>query len=209
MDRFRDRKVGGVMKKITSTLLVMLAMPALSGAQSASGNQGPSDISIVKVSWKVRAHRQELPDKGATSAETNSGSDQAQAVRGGDTRTRSGNLGGYGPVFKNEADSSDAVITLTNVGAKAIKRISYTFLFIDATNSRTLLSYKFKDKVAIEPGETKTFWHPVGYAPVHQFARGVVAPGFVLGGTVAPQAVDNRLQITRVEYVDGSVWKGH
>ena len=90
------------------------------------------------------------------------------------------------------------MITLTNAGAKAIKKISYTFLFTDPNNIRKVLSYKFKNNVAIEPGETKTFVHPVGYAPVYQFAP---------GGRVPPQGVATRLQITRVEYADNSVWR--
>jgi len=96
------------------------------------------------------------------------------------------------------------VITLTNAGAKAIKKISYTFLFTDPNKIRKVLSYKFKNNVAIEPGETKTFVHPVGYAPIYQ-----MVPGFTPGGTVRWQGFDYGLQITRVEYVDGSVWKSH
>ena len=191
------------MKKIRlPLLLVMLALPALCWAQSASISQGPSDITIVKIGWRVRTHRVELPaPPGANSAETNSGADPAKVPQSGNKGTMSGSLGGYGPVFKNEADGSDVVITLTNAGAKAIKRISYTFLFVDPTKNRTLLSYKFKNKVAIEPGETKTFVHPVGYAPAYQFD-----PRFAPGGALTRQAVDG-IQITRVEYVDGSVWR--
>ena len=180
-------------------ILLLIMLPALGATQSAGDYVSPPGINVVKVSWRFRVNQRQSSNANNVWSERNSGAQQPQISQSSNPRqTNSGQLSLPETVTVTETTRSEAVITLKNEGTKVVSKISYTFLFINRETGKTLLSYKFKDNVAIEPDETKTFTRQVGDKRADQFGP---------GGRLAWQRVECKLQITRVEYADDSVWR--
>jgi hypothetical protein len=83
--------------------------------------------------------------------------------------------------------------TVKNEGAKTIKAISWDYVFTDAEARKELKRYKLQSKQQILPGEMQTLIRDIGLDPKDN-ARHV---------TTGKQSVE----ITKIEYTDGSVWR--
>jgi len=79
------------------------------------------------------------------------------------------------------------------VGAKAIKAVSWDYVFTDATEQKELKRYKLQSKQQILPGETQVLTRDVGLSPQDN-TRHI---------TTGKQSVE----ITKIEYADGSIWR--
>jgi len=91
-------------------------------------------------------------------------------------------------VFKYTAKAS-----LKNTGAKSIKAVSWDYVFTDKANQKEVKRFKIQSKQQIPPGETVTLLKDIGLDPEEDTRQ--------LGQS--KQAVE----ITRIEYTDGSVWR--
>lgn len=91
-------------------------------------------------------------------------------------------------IFKYEAR-----VTLKNGGAKAIKAVSWEHVFTDAEGGKELRRYRLQSKQQVPPGEARTLSAGVGIDP-KESTRHI---------TTGKQSVE----VTRIEYADGSVWK--
>jgi hypothetical protein len=91
-------------------------------------------------------------------------------------------------VFKYTAKA-----TLKNRGAKTIKTLSWDYVFTDAKERKELRRYKLQSKQQVLPGETQTLMRDVELDPKEN-TRHI---------TTGKQSVE----ITRIEYTDGSVWR--
>jgi hypothetical protein len=91
-------------------------------------------------------------------------------------------------VFKYTAKA-----TLKNTGAKTIKTISWDYIFTDAKERKELKRYKLQSKQQLLPGETQLLTRDVELDPKDN-TRYI---------TTGKQSIE----ITRIEYTDGSVWR--
>jgi hypothetical protein len=91
-------------------------------------------------------------------------------------------------VFKYTAKA-----TLKNTGAKTIKAVSWDYIFTDAKERKELKRYKLQSKQQLLPGETQLLTRDVELDPKDN-TRYI---------TTGKQSIE----ITRIEYTDGSVWK--
>jgi hypothetical protein len=91
-------------------------------------------------------------------------------------------------VFKYTAKAA-----LKNSGAKTVKIVSWDYVFTDAKEQKELKRYKLQSKQQILPGETQLLSRDVELDSKDN-TRHI---------TTGKQSVE----ITRIEYTDGSVWK--
>jgi hypothetical protein len=83
--------------------------------------------------------------------------------------------------------------TLKNAGAKTIKIVSWDYIFTDAREKKELKRYRLQSKQQILPGEKQLLTRDVELDPKDN-TRHI---------TTGKQSVE----ITRIEYTDGSVWR--
>jgi hypothetical protein len=91
-------------------------------------------------------------------------------------------------VFKYTAKA-----TLRNAGLKTIKSLSWDYVFVDGKDQKELKRHKLQSKVQILPGETQTLAKEVGLDPKES--------------TVYINTGKQQVEIVRIEYTDGSVWR--
>ena len=91
-------------------------------------------------------------------------------------------------VFKYTAKA-----TLKNNGTKAIKSVAWDYVFTDEKERKELKRYKLQTKQQILPGETQTLSVGLGLDPKEK------TPHIKTG--------KQSVEITRIEYADGSAWK--
>ncbi|HZT60378.1 MAG TPA: hypothetical protein VFA21_17365 [Pyrinomonadaceae bacterium] len=95
---------------------------------------------------------------------------------------------GTGYVFKYTARA-----TVRNTGAKAIKSIEWDYVFTDPDGGKELRRYRLQSKQQVEPGATAALVKEVAISPdenTHHITAG-----------------RQTVEITRVEFADGSVWR--
>jgi hypothetical protein len=92
-------------------------------------------------------------------------------------------------VFKYRATAA-----VTNDGAKAVRAVEWDYVFAEPEGGRELKRYRLQSKQAIEPGATATLSKDVFIKP-EEDSRHLTAGR-------------QKVFITRVEYADGSAWKG-
>ena len=91
-------------------------------------------------------------------------------------------------VFKYTAKA-----TLKNTGTKAIKSVSWDYVFTDEKERKELKRYRFQSRQQILPGETQTVSASLGFDPKKK-TRHI---------TAGKQSVE----VTKIEYADGSAWR--
>jgi hypothetical protein len=91
-------------------------------------------------------------------------------------------------VFKYTAKA-----TLKNTGSKTIKAVSWDYVFTDTKEQKELKRYSLQSKQQILPNETQTLMRDVGLDPKENTRH--ISTG--------KQGID----ITKIEYTDGSVWR--
>jgi hypothetical protein len=83
--------------------------------------------------------------------------------------------------------------TLKNTGTKTIKTVSWDYIFTDANEQKELKRYKLQSRQQVLPGETQTLTRGVELDPKDNMRH----------ITTGKQSIE----ITRIEYTDGSVWR--
>lgn len=84
-------------------------------------------------------------------------------------------------------------LTVRNSGAKALKSIEWAHVFFDPETGKELKRYRVQAKGRVAPGETMTITKAV-----------FIKPG---ESTRHLSAGRQRVEVTRVEYDDGTVWR--
>jgi hypothetical protein len=84
-------------------------------------------------------------------------------------------------------------LTVRNSGAKALKSIEWAHVFSDPETGKELKRYRVQSKERVAPGETLTLTKAV-----------FIKPG---ESTRHLNAGRQRVEVTRVEYDDGTVWR--
>jgi hypothetical protein len=107
--------------------------------------------------------------------------------------------------WNSRPDKYIALVELRNRGSKAIKSIDLDFVFVDAVTNQEFLRYRVHSDRQIGPGQKRE---------VRQVVRDVEreADNYIParpGKEILSRATSSqvKLAVTRIEYVDGSVWQ--
>lgn len=162
--------------KAALTLVLLAALAAVCAARSFDKGETAPDVTVLSFEWKYAGY-----DRAETVKDNeNSTSDDPSTTY----KVTRGTL--Y--VFKYTARA-----TLRNTGTKAIKAVSWDYVFTDEKERKELKRYKFQSKQQILPGETQTLNVSLGLDPKDKTRH--IAAG------------KQSVEITKLEYADGSVWK--
>ena len=91
-------------------------------------------------------------------------------------------------VFKYTAKAS-----LKNMGAKSIKAVSWDYVFTDKASQKEIKRLRIQSRQQILPGETATLSKDIGIDPRED--------------TRQLSESKQSVEITRIEYADGSAWR--
>jgi hypothetical protein len=162
--------------KAALTLVLLAALAAVCAARSFDKGETAPDVTVLGFEWKYAGY-----DRAETVKDNeNSTSDDPSTTY----KVTRGTL--Y--VFKYTAKA-----TLRNTGTKAIKAVSWDYVFTDEKERKELKRYKFQSKQQILPGETQTLNVGIGLDPKDKTRH--IATG------------KQSVEITKLEYADGTVWK--
>ena len=162
--------------KAALTLFLLAALAAVCAARAFDEGKSAPDVSVLSFEWKY------------------AGYDRAETVRDNESSTTDDPSTTYKVtrgtlyVFKYTAKA-----TVKNAGAKAIKAVSWDYVFTDEKERKELKRYRLQSKQPILPGETQTLTAGVGLDPKDKTRH--IATG------------KQSVEITKLEYADGSVWK--
>ena len=162
--------------KTALTLVLLAALAAVCAARAFDRDALPPDVAVLGFEWKYAGY-----DRAETVKDNEGNASDDPSTTYKVTR-------GTLYVFKYTAKA-----TLKNNGAKAIKAVSWDYVFTDEKERRELKRYRLQSKRQILPGETQTLTVGVGLDPKDK-TRHI---------TTGKQSVE----ITKLEYADGTVWK--
>jgi hypothetical protein len=164
------------LKAALISLLLAGVMVASTAARTPDEGAAAPDVSVLSFDWKYAGYVRAETVQGN---ESKSSTDNSTAVKLSRQTVY---------VFKYTAKA-----TLKNTGARAIKNVSWEYIFTDAKEQKELKRYRFQSKQQILPGETQLLSRDVELDPKDN-TRHI---------TTGKQSVE----ITRIEYTDGSVWR--
>ena len=143
-------------------------------AQSATPQQSEADATVVSFEWKYAGYQR---------AETTKGYDSAKSKDGSYKIARATVY-----VFKYMAKA-----VLKNTGAKAIKEVSWDYVFTNPESGKEVRRFKIQSRQQISPGASETLAKDISIAP---------------GEDTRPlNTARQSVQVTRIEYADGSTWR--
>jgi hypothetical protein len=172
----RARKKEGTLKRAL-TLLLLAGLAVVSAARTLEDDSASTGVSVVSFNWKYAGYERAETVKGNESI---SNTDTSTAIKMSRKTIY---------VFKYTAKA-----TLKNNGPKAIKAISWDYVFTDAKEQKELKRYKLQSKQQILPGETQVLSRDVVLDPKDDARH--LATG------------KQSVEITKIEYTDGSAWRG-
>ena len=86
-----------------------------------------------------------------------------------------------------------AKAVLKNTGAKAIKEVSWDYVFTNPESGKEVRRFKIQSRQQISPGASETLAKDISIAP---------------GEDTRPlNTARQSVQVTRIEYADGSTWR--
>lgn len=163
--------------RATLTLGFLLAtLAAASAARPHSQDAPAQDVTVLGFEWRYAGY-----DRAETIKEN-----ESSVADGPETLLRVSRGTVY--VFKYTAKA-----TLKNTGTKAVKSVSWDYVFTDEKERKELKRYRLQSKRQILPGETHTVSAVLGLDPKEK------APHIKTG--------KQSVEITKIEYADGSEWK--
>jgi hypothetical protein len=162
--------------KAALTLVLLAALAAVCAARAFDGDASPPDVSVLSFDWKYAGYDRAETVKENESSVNDDPSTAIKVARG------------TVYVFKYTAKA-----TVKNAGTKAIKAVSWDYVFTDEKERKELKRYRLQSKQQILPGETQTLTAGVSLDPKDKSRH--IATG------------KQSVEITKLEYADGSVWK--
>jgi hypothetical protein len=191
-------------------LFFIFAAATLSPAQTATTESRPSDLQIVKMSWKSDSRlAQDAYREAEDAAAVQPPERAARRVR----TTRGERLSGYDNAERAMREVEEMwpsngpringylyQITVRNTGQKKIKAVNWQYIFTDSLDQTIVTRHKFQSRENISPGKE---------AKLTRFS--VVAPTHVINAKAvennAKESYLEQVLITRIEYADGSIWE--
>ena len=160
--------------KAALTLGFLLATLAAAPAARPRLQDAPApDVTVIGFEWKYAGYDR------AETVKDKEASDSPASVKVARNTVY---------VFKYTAKA-----TLKNTGTKAIKSVSWDYVFTDEKERKELKRYRLQSKQQILPGETQTLSVGLGLDPKDK------APHIKTG--------KQSVELTKIEYSDGSTWR--
>lgn len=204
------------MRVLLATLLLCGASGVAAAQDNTRGAHEPSDITVVKSSWlKERIGWEGDPfenfDDMITNARNDKRVDNAQRTRSPLSVTRvehqvqaEDNAKIDAPGKQQQPTRARYVFTykvsLRNDGAKLIRAIDWDYVFFDKSTHRETGRRQFTSAAKIAPGKSKQLSVVASQPPAHTVSVQTL-------NAKERDALDGRIEIVRVEYGDGTVWK--
>ena len=179
------------MRRAIALLLVSI-LPALCLAQTSANHQLPDDIKVLKATWQY----------GFVEPGNLRVGDPERHLEQNRAKGQLGPLDYETTLLRRPGNNNAAVVTIHNDGSKAIKAIRYDFIFVNTENGKEWLRYKFRNRVRVGTGETKTLTNFVVDGKSVAFRPPGVNPETGVNSEI-------RVVINRIKYADGSVWQRH
>lgn len=199
--------------KVFGILFFITAFVAVPMAQTVAATSNPSDLQVVKMSWKrdTRPPREaylkddkrpedDLPGKGARPPQSSprDPKEQISIYERTDRATRE--VEELWPSIGPLVNGYLYQVTVRNSGQKDIKAVHWQYIFTDRHDPSIITRHQFQSRTKISPGKE---------IRLSRFA--VAPPSQVINANAIE--IDIRRQyseqvlITRIEYRDGSVWE--
>lgn len=199
--------------KVVGLLFFIIALVAVSTAQTLTVKGNPADLQVVKMSWKreSRSAREAYPKDKKPTDEQLHGKEvpPTQAARAERTQQPSvyDNVTRPGQEVEELWPSKGPLvsgylyqITVRNTGRKEIKTINWQYIFTDSHDPNIVTRHQFLSRTKISPGkETKLSKFTLA-APTQVVNAKAIASN-------SKQSYLEQVLITRIEYLDGSVWE--
>lgn len=199
--------------KFVGILFFIIALTVVSIAQTPT-TINPTDLQVVKMSWKRETRpareaypktekrvEEELPSKGAQPAQSSRSTERKEQTSVYDNVTRPGQAvedmwPSTGPLVSGYLYQ----ITVRNSGQKEIKAVNWQYIFTDSLDQSIVTRHQFQSRAKIAPGKEVKLSRFSVAAPTQVVNAKAVAnnPG---------QPYSEQVLITRIEYMDGSVWE--
>ena len=164
------------MKAALTFCFLLAALAAVCAARAFDERGSAPDVSVLGFEWKYAGYERA---ERIHNNETSVSDDPSTALKFSTASVY---------VFKYTAKA-----TLKNTGTKAVKSVSWDYVFTDEKERKELKRYRFQTKRQILPGETQTVGAALGFDPKKKTSH------FVTG--------KQSVEITRLEYADGSAWR--
>jgi hypothetical protein len=185
------------------SLILLIAVSALpSIANRPTQLQDPPDIVILKWSWKEYST---LPGNVSSTTTQNSVTnpksrepfgpkDALEGARHGESVKVAPPPGNNRPVKRYQYK-----VVVKNTGAKTIKNLTWNYIFVEPGGKERFEGHQFRTEKKIKPGQKQEITQ-LSLAP----------PSRVVNVSALSKTDDKpsgeRVIITRIEYLDGSVW---
>lgn len=196
--------------KFFVVLFFIFAAASVSTAQTETTAASPSDLQVVKMSWKAdsrlaqEAYREaedmamvQPPERAAGRVRTRRG-ERVSVYDSAERAIRE--VEEMWPVMGPRVNGYLYQIMVRNTGQKKIKAVNWQYIFTDSLDQTIVTRHKFRSRESVAPGKE---------VKLTRFS--VVAPTNVVNAkAVEKNAKESYLEqvlIMRIEYADGSVWE--
>jgi hypothetical protein len=205
--------------RILLAVLLLSAAPVVVAAQGKEGGaREPSAVTVVKSSWSKERLGWEGDPFGGPLENFDEMRARARNEKRIDDAKRGGNqldLNKAERETRADAANVEAVrkekqkparyvfmykVSLRNDGAKPIRALDWDYVFFEKGTAREVGRLQFTSEQKIAPGKSKELTVVARQPP----AQTVSAQAL---NERERDALDERIEIVRVEYADGSVWK--
>jgi hypothetical protein len=206
-----------MMKILLAAFLLCGASVVVAAQDNTRGAREPSDVTVVKSSWwKERIGWEGDPfenfDDMIANTRNDKRVDNAQRSRSPLSVSRvehqvqaEDNVKIEAP-GKQQAKNARYVFTykvsLRNDGAKAIRAVDWDYVFFDKGTRREVGRRQFASAAKIAPGKSKELSVSASQPPARTVSVQTI-------NAKERDALDGRIEIVRVEYADGTIWKRH
>jgi uncharacterized protein affecting Mg2+/Co2+ transport len=206
------------MRILLATLLLCVASVVVASQDDKRGAQEPSGVTVIKSSWsKERINWEGDPFAGPLEnfdemrARARNEKRIDDAKRGGnqldlnkaerDARADAANMEAVRKQQNKPARYVFAYkLSLRNDGAKAIRVIDWDYVFFDKGTTREVGRRQFTSEAKIAPGKSKELSVIARLPP----AQTVSVQSL---NEKERDALDGQIEIVRIEYTDGTIWK--
>lgn len=197
------------MKFLYPLLMMFLLVVGVSG-QSSSSSPNTSEVEVIEKKWRVLVRNPALDEDPfrAVDEHNQAERDRIETMRQNEILAKQGKPQGLPPNRTRPIDAKPRdpwtsyvyEVKFKNNGQKAIRTITWEYVFSEPETKQELGRRQFISKANIDPGKTKTLISNSGAPPTDTI--NAARADKKLRDQFAEQIV-----IQKIEYVDGSIWQ--
>jgi hypothetical protein len=196
--------------KILSALIAVLFLAALVPAQDSANVSAPPDIEILSKSWRREVVHTKL-DEDPFRANDQQRDNMIEQKRATDYNATRGAT--ERPIRPETPKSSQPSVEvpkdpnatyvyqakIKNTGSKAIKSVEWAYVILDSESKEPITRIQALNKIKINPGKSADLITSAPTPPTNVVDAGKYKKG--------QQPFIEQIDISRIEYNDGSVWQ--